>query len=101
MRLKVLLPSEVLLDEEVAKVKAEAGGWFALLPRHVDFVGAPVPGILIFELPGRRTEYLAIDYGIMVKCGPGVSVSTRNAARGAPNSACCARLWKRTSARRA
>jgi F-type H+-transporting ATPase subunit epsilon len=84
MKLKVWAPTEVLLMEEVNKVKAEAeNGWFCILPRHVDFVTALVPGILIFELPCGRTEYLAIDHGILVKCGPDVSVSTRNAARGA------------------
>lgn len=84
MKLKVWVPTEVLLIEEVTKVKAEAeNGWFCILPRHVDFATSLVPGILIFELPGSRTEYLAIDYGIMVKCGPDVSVSARNAARGA------------------
>ena len=38
MRLKVLLPTPVLEDEEVAKVVAGAeNGSFCLLPRHVDF----------------------------------------------------------------
>lgn len=84
MRLKIRVPTEVLLVEEVGKVKAEAeNGWFCVLPRHVDFVTALVPGVLSFESPGRATEYLAIDRGVMVKCGAEVSVSTRNALRGA------------------
>ncbi len=83
MKLNVWLPTEVLSFETVAKVRAEAeNGWFCVLPRHVDFVTSLVPGILMFELPNRETEYLAIDYGIMVKCGSELSVSTRNAARG-------------------
>ena len=32
--------------------------------------------------PGGTEEYLAIDQGILVKCGPEVSVSTRAAVRG-------------------
>jgi F-type H+-transporting ATPase subunit epsilon len=84
MKLKVWVPSEVLLEEEVTKVKAEAeNGWFCLLPRHIDFVTALVPGVLTFELPGGKTEYLAIDHGVLVKCGPEVSVSTRSAVRSA------------------
>jgi F-type H+-transporting ATPase subunit epsilon len=84
MRLKVWVPTQVLLDEEVTKIKAEAeNGWFCILPRHVDFVTALVPGILSFEAPGRLLQYLAIDHGILVKCGAEVSVSTRNAVRGA------------------
>ena len=83
MRLKVWVPTDVLLDEEVVKIKAEAeNGWFCILPRHIDYVTALVPGILFFERPGQPPEYLAIDRGILVKCGPEVSVSTRRAVRG-------------------
>lgn len=84
MMLKVQVPSEVFLDEEVVKIKAEAeNGWFCILPRHIDFVTSLVPGILTFEAPDKRTGYLAIDHGILMKCGGEVCVSTRNAVRGA------------------
>ena len=84
MRLKVWVPTEVFLDEEVTKVKAEAdNGWFCILPRHIDYVTALAPGILFFERPGQPAECLAIDRGILVKCGPEVAVSTRHAVRGA------------------
>lgn len=83
MKLTVLLPSEVLLDEEVVRIKAEAeNGWFGILPKHVDTVTALVPSVLVFERPGHPEEYLAVDHGILVKCGPEVRVSTRNAVRG-------------------
>jgi len=83
MRLKVWVPSDVCVDEAVTKIKAEAeNGWFCVLPRHVDFVTSLVSGILSFDLPGGQTEYLAVDRGILVKCGPEVSVSTRSAVRG-------------------
>ena len=83
MKLKVWLPAEVLFEEEVTRIKAEAeNGWFGLLPKHVDFVTALVPGVLTFQPCGKPEEYLAIDHGILVKCGPEVSVSTRNAVRG-------------------
>jgi F-type H+-transporting ATPase subunit epsilon len=83
MKLKVWLPTQVLLEEEVSRIKAEAeNGWFGLLPKHVDFVAALVPSVMTFEPCGKPEEYLAIDCGILVKCGPEVSVSTRNAVRG-------------------
>jgi F-type H+-transporting ATPase subunit epsilon len=83
MMLKVWVPNDVRLDEEVTKIKAEAeDGWFCILPRHVDFVTALVPGILSFDRPGGATEYLAIDHGVLVKCGGDVSVSTRSAIPG-------------------
>ncbi len=83
MNLKVLLPTEVLIQEEVTKVIAEAhNGFFCLLPKHVDFVAAIVPGILSFETARAREEFLAVDEGILIKCGQEVLVSTRNAVRG-------------------
>jgi F-type H+-transporting ATPase subunit epsilon len=83
MNLKVLLPAEVLIEEDVAKVTAEAhNGFFCLLPKHVDFAAAIVPGILSFETAGGREEFLAVDEGILIKCGQEVLVSTRNAMRG-------------------
>ncbi len=84
MRLKVLLPTEVLVDEEVVKVTAEAeNGSFCLLPRHIDFVAALVPGLFSFVKAGDGLEeFLAVDEGVLVKCGPEVLVSTRQAVRG-------------------
>lgn len=83
MKLKVLLPTEILIHEEVVKVVAEAeNGSFCILPRHVDFLAALVPGIFSFVTSGGVEQFLAVDEGILIKCGPEVLVSTRNAVRG-------------------
>lgn len=83
MRLKILLPTEVLLEREVTKVTAEAvNGSFCLLPRHIDFVAALVPGLLIFEAPDAQEEFVAVDEGVLVKQGAQVWVSTRHAVHG-------------------
>ena len=82
MRLKIALPTRLLYDGEVRKVSAEAAnGSFTLLPRHIDSVTALVPGILFFDTAGEEAEevFFAVDEGILVKCGPDVLVSTRNA----------------------
>ena len=80
MRLKMLLPSVVLLDTAVTKIVAEAeNGSFCLLPRHVDFVTALAPGILSYWTQ-EGEHFLAVDEGTLVKCGRQVLVSTRNAA---------------------
>ncbi|MRR56518.1 MAG: F0F1 ATP synthase subunit epsilon [Deltaproteobacteria bacterium] len=85
MKLTVILPTGVLVDQEVTKVTAEAeNGSFCLLPRHIDFLAALVPGLLAFENEAGEEEFLAIDEGVLVKCGAEVMVSTRNAVRGAP-----------------
>ena len=81
MRLLALLPTAVLIDQEVAKVVAEAeNGSFCILPRHIDFVAALVPGIFSF-VSDEEEEFLAIDEGILVKCASQVTVSTRKAMR--------------------
>lgn len=83
MHLRVLLPTQVLLEQEVAKVTAEAeNGFFTLLPRHIDFVAALVPGLLVLETGDGGEEFLAVDEGILVKRGREVRISTRNAMRG-------------------
>jgi F-type H+-transporting ATPase subunit epsilon len=83
MRLKVLLPSEILINEEAQKISAEAeNGSFTMLPRHIDFVAALVPGLLSFVTKSGHEEFLAVDEGILVKCGSDVLVSTRNAIIG-------------------
>jgi F-type H+-transporting ATPase subunit epsilon len=83
MKLVVRLPAEILMEEDVERIKAEAeNGWFGMLPHHIDFVTALVPGVMMFRPLGKADEYLAVDHGILVKCGAEVSVSTRNAVRG-------------------
>jgi len=82
VKLKVLLPTQVFLEEKVTKVIAEAeNGSFCLLPRHIDFATSLIPGILSFQGEDGTEEFLAVDGGVLVKCGPEVSVSTRNAVR--------------------
>lgn len=83
MILKVLLPKQVMVETQVRKVVAEGqNGSFCLLPRHIDFVSALVPGLLEYETAVGEEVYLAVDEGILVKCGAEVLVSTRNAVRG-------------------
>jgi F-type H+-transporting ATPase subunit epsilon len=82
MKLKILLPAEIFLSEEVTKVVAEAeNGLFCLLPLHVDFTAALVPGVFSYSTAGGEDTYLAIDIGTLVKKGSDVLVSTRNAYR--------------------
>ncbi|KPJ86608.1 MAG: ATP synthase F0F1 subunit epsilon [Spirochaetes bacterium DG_61] len=82
MNLKVLLPTKMYIDQNVVKVVAEAeNGSFCLLPRHIDFVAALVPGILSYESVEGQEEFVAVDEGILVKVGQEVLISTRNAER--------------------
>ncbi len=83
MHLRVLLPTQILVDSPVIKIIAEAeNGSFCLLPRHVDMVAALAPGLLTFTNDEGKEEFAAIDEGVLVKHGPEVLISVRNAVRG-------------------
>ncbi len=83
MRLKVLLPSHILIDEVVQKIIAEGlDGSFCLKPRHIDFVSALKPGLLQFISENGEEVFVALDEGILTKCGDEVLVSAYNAVRG-------------------
>jgi len=83
MKLKILIPTVVLIDREVTKVIAEAeNGHFCLLPHHIDFVTPLVSGILSFTTEAEEEIFVAVDEGILVKCEREVLVSTRNAIKG-------------------
>ncbi len=80
MNLKVLIPTKIFIDQVVTKVIAEAeNGSFCLLPHHIDFLTALVPGILTFITESGQEMFLAIDEGILVKQGDMVFVSTLHA----------------------
>ena len=83
MDLKILLPAGVLLEEEVAKVTAEAeNGFFTMLPRHIDFVSALVPGIFSYLTLDGKEHFIALDEGVIVKQGGQVYVSAARAVPG-------------------
>ncbi|MCB0113855.1 MAG: F0F1 ATP synthase subunit epsilon [Caldilineaceae bacterium] len=83
MRLRLILPQQILIDQPVRKVTVEAGeGYVTLLPRHIDYVTELTPGLLSFVTPEDREEFLAVDEGILVKREDDVLVAARNAVRG-------------------
>jgi F-type H+-transporting ATPase subunit epsilon len=82
MMLKILLPAEILIEQEVKKIVAEAeNGSFCLMPNHIDFVATLAPGLFTYERAEGGQEVLAMDVGTLVKKGADVFVSTRNAVR--------------------
>jgi F-type H+-transporting ATPase subunit epsilon len=82
MKLKLQVPTHVVVDQTVEKVIAEGlQGSFCLLPRHVDYLAVLVPGLLTFVDSDHQEQFAAIDQGILVKRGAEVLVSTRQATR--------------------
>src|SRR6056297_3098845 len=83
MRLKLLIPAKIIVDQEVMKVVAEGDhGSFCLLPKHVDFLASLVPGLLAFEDADGNEQFVAVDEGVLVKRGDQVLVSTLQSVRG-------------------
>ena len=83
MRLRVMMPTDVLLDVEAVKVVAEAvNGSFCLLPRHIDFVAALVPGILRCTTLKGEELFVGTAEATLVKRGHDVLVSAPQAVRG-------------------
>ena len=82
MKLKLLTATEVLVDKTVDKIGAEGpDGLFCLLPRHRDWAAALVPGLVSFVTPGSKETFVAVDQGVLVKCGDEVLVTVRRAVR--------------------
>ena len=84
MTLKILLPFRIFtVQKSVARLVAETReGSFGLLPQRLDCVAALEPGILTYETATEDEQYIAIDEGVLVKSGPDVMVSVRNAIAG-------------------
>lgn len=84
INLKILLPSHIFAEKQgVIRLTAETPeGSFGFLPRRLDCVAALVPGILTYETEAGGEVYVAIDQGILIKAGPNVLVSVRDAIDG-------------------
>jgi F-type H+-transporting ATPase subunit epsilon len=83
MRLRVITPMAVHVDQPVWRIVAEGpDGHFGMLPRHIDFVTALVPGILVYETEDGIERFVAVNSGTLVKCGEEVRVAVRGAVEG-------------------
>jgi F-type H+-transporting ATPase subunit epsilon len=83
MTLKILLPFKVFAEvKNVRSVIADTNaGSYGFLPQRLDCVAILVPGIFSYETD--TIHYLAVDEGILIKTGPQVLISVRNAIGGA------------------
>lgn len=83
MKLRLSVPTQVVIDEVVTKIIAQSdNGHFCLLPRHMDFLAALVPGLLVYTTPDSEENYIAVDEGLLVKQADLVLVSARQVIRG-------------------
>lgn len=81
MHLKLLLPSQIFIDESnVTEIIIETSqGAYGLLPHRLDCVAVISPGILTFSTIERGEIFVAVDEGVLVKTGLNVLVSVHNA----------------------
>jgi len=81
MRLKVLIPTKILVDDKVHSITARGmEGSFCIKPAHIDYISILVPGLLYYQCVNQdKFSYLAVDQGICIKKGVDVFVSVRNA----------------------
>tara|TARA_R110001583_G_scaffold123668_1_gene275107 strand:+ start:421 stop:810 length:390 start_codon:yes stop_codon:yes gene_type:complete len=84
MHLKLLLPSQIFIDKtDVTEIIVETSqGAYGLLPHRLDCVAVLSPGILTFSTIADGEIFVAVDEGVLVKTGPNVLVSVRNALTG-------------------
>ena len=80
MKLRVLTPGEIVLEEDVGHVRVEElAGSLGIRAGHAPLVTALVPGILIARLAGGRERYVALNGGVMVVTPQMVEVVSRQA----------------------
>jgi len=83
LKLRVTVPTRVVLDREVTYVQAEdPSGRFGILPRHEPYLTAVVSSILVYrykEGGGEREAYIAIRHGVLRVAKEGVEVAVREA----------------------
>lgn len=84
MQLKLTTPEEIVLDTQVSKVIAVGShGSFCLLPNHVDFLAALVPGLLSWHDAAGNEAFAAVGTGVLVKRDRTVLISAEQASHGA------------------
>jgi len=81
--LRVSMPTQLVLEQEVSYVQAEdATGRFGILPGHERFLTVLVPSILLYRTGrrgGGRESYVAVRQGVLRVTEEGVSVAAREA----------------------
>jgi F-type H+-transporting ATPase subunit epsilon len=83
VRLSVVTPQAVVVDEDVVFVRAEdETGSFGILDRHADMLTALAVSVLVYRDRGRREHFVAVRGGLLTVSGRSrVEVLTREAIR--------------------
>ena len=84
MQLSVHLPFRIFREvRDVLKLVAEGpSGLYGIWPNRLDCVLPLVPGIFSYTGNDGKESFLAVGEGILIKAGPEVRLSVRNAIDG-------------------
>lgn len=75
MGVSLRLPTRLLYQARATRLTAVApNGAFGILPNHIDFVTALIPGVLTLWLDQEHEEIFGLDEGLLVKKGHQVDV---------------------------
>lgn len=84
MRLRIVTPLAVVIDEDIAGLRAEdASGAFGILPGHADFLTALSLSVASWTDPAGVRRHCAVRGGMLtVAGGARVDIATREAVAG-------------------
>ncbi len=84
MRLRIVTPLAVVVDEEACAVRAEDGsGSFGILTGHADFLTSLAISVVSWKQDDGKQHYCAVRRGMLsVSEGTNVAVATREAIAG-------------------
>jgi F-type H+-transporting ATPase subunit epsilon len=84
MRLRIVTPLAVIVDEDALAVRAEDdSGSFGILPGHADFLTSLAISVVGWKGPDGTPHYCAVRRGMLsVSDGQDVAVTTREAVTG-------------------
>lgn len=78
MQVTLRLPARTLFQGTAVKLFTMAeNGAFGILPKHIDFVTALIPGILVLTTESGFEQFFGIDEGVLVKRGHHVDIAIR------------------------
>ena len=84
MQVKIILPHQIFWQEnDILRLVVETNkGSLGILPRRLDCILSLRPGLLVYETPSGEA-CMALDAGILLKCGTQVSIAVRRAVKDA------------------
>ena len=83
MTVNLRVPARTIHQGAAERLTAKAeNGLFGVLPNHIDFVAALVPGVLTLVEPGGRERFFGVDEGVFVKQGSNIDICVRRAVEG-------------------